>query len=112
MAAKKKRPKAKKPAQNSGRTAGKKPHNPGRPFQPGQSGNPGGRPKILAEVREAARDHTTDAIKVFVGCLEDTNPYVRMAAANFLLDRGWGKPTQTIDGSQNLTHEQWLAKLK
>ena len=32
-------------------------------FAPGQSGNPGGRPKGTAEVRELARKHTEAAIK-------------------------------------------------
>jgi hypothetical protein len=31
----------------------------GKPFQKGQAGNPGGRPKVLAEVEELARQHTT-----------------------------------------------------
>jgi hypothetical protein len=31
-------------------------------FKPGQSGNPGGRPKGFAEVRELAREHTVAAI--------------------------------------------------
>ena len=32
-------------------------------FKPGQSGNPGGRPKGFAEVRELAREHTVAAIE-------------------------------------------------
>ena len=35
----------------------------GRPFQKGQSGNPGGRPKVAAEVKELARVHTAEAKK-------------------------------------------------
>ena len=29
----------------------------GRPFKPGQSGNPGGRPRVLRDVQDLARQH-------------------------------------------------------
>ena len=35
----------------------------GRPFQPGVSGNPGGRPKSLTPLRELARAHAAAAIE-------------------------------------------------
>ncbi|MGB6440326.1 MAG: DUF5681 domain-containing protein [Methyloceanibacter sp.] len=38
----------------------------GKPFKKGQSGNPGGRPKIVAEVKELARAHTGEAIQTLV----------------------------------------------
>ena len=37
--------------------------NPGRKFQPGQSGNPKGPPKAIVEVATAARERTVEAIK-------------------------------------------------
>jgi len=40
-------------------------------FQPGISGNPGGRPKKLADVQEAAQEHSTDAIKTLASIMNN-----------------------------------------
>ena len=71
------------------------------PFRKGQSGNPGGRPKILADVRELARAHTAKALNTLVEIVENKKspPAARVAAANSLLDRGYGKPEAKIDAS-------------
>jgi hypothetical protein len=74
----------------------------GRPFPKGQSGNPGGRPKELRDVIELARSHTTDAIETLVAAMNfDSAPWggARIAAANAILDRGWGKPQQTVSAN-------------
>lgn len=67
-------------------------------FQKGKSGNPGGRPKAAISVRDLARQHTTDAIKTLVKALAAKNESVRVSAAQALLDRGWGKAPQPLDG--------------
>jgi uncharacterized protein DUF5681 len=70
-----------------------------RGWAPGQSGNPGGRPGGIAEVRELARTHIAEAIERLVKEMNDgETSHARIAAANALLDRGYGKPTQPIGG--------------
>jgi hypothetical protein len=68
----------------------------GKPFKKGQSGNPGGRPKVVAEVKELAREHTAEAIHTLVSIMSHPKaaPAARVSAANALLDRGYGKPPQ------------------
>lgn len=98
---------------NSGGTANLK------PFQPGQSGNPGGRPKGLArKVREILGDDDGSAIAGFWtavlsgelpttitevaadGTTSTKRVYVRVemsdriAVSKLLAERGWGKPPQ------------------
>lgn len=70
------------------------------PFVKGQSGNPGGRPKELGHVRELARKHTEEAIQTLAAIMRDKNENsrARVAAAEAILDRGWGKPTQPVAG--------------
>lgn len=76
------------------------------PFVKGQSGNPGGRPKVVGEVQELAREHTTQAIQTLVDIMSsaDAPPAARVAAANAVLDRGYGKPPQHISGETSMSY--------
>ena len=61
-------------------------------FLPGQSGNPGGRPKDVHRVAELARSYTVEAIETLVDLMRHgKDERVRGTAAQALLDRGWGK---------------------
>lgn len=63
---------------------------------PGQSPNPGGRPKVIERMRELARENAQAAIDTLVTCLADKDGRVRVAAAVALLDRGYGRPAQSV----------------
>lgn len=69
---------------------------PGRPFQPGQSGNPSGRPKALAEVVELCRNVTPDVIARLHEIVRHGDERAAVAAGKELLDRGWGKAPETV----------------
>ena len=67
----------------------------------GVSGNPGGRPAVPKDIRDAAQRACPDAIKALTEIVRDKEapPSARVSAASTLLDRGYGKPTQTINAS-------------
>jgi hypothetical protein len=60
-------------------------------------------PKAVTEIRSLARSHTRTALNVLVAVMRNTKatPPARVAAANALLDRGWGKPTQAIGNDES-----------
>ena len=80
-----------------------KPKKPrGKPFAPGNSANPGGRPKLpedIKHVRELARQYTTQAVSTLADVMKNGSGAARVAAANAVLDRGWGRPEQAIVGA-------------
>jgi len=69
-------------------------------WKPGESGNPGGRPAVAKEIRELARQYTDVAIEALRSiALSGKNESARVAAAQALLDRGYGKPKQGLEVS-------------
>lgn len=66
-------------------------------FQKGQSGNPGGRPKECAEVKALAREFGAEAIAKLAELMRGEDPRVAAAACTALLDRAYGKPSQSLD---------------
>jgi hypothetical protein len=76
-------------------------------FKKGHSGNPGGRPKVVAEVRDLARQHTAEAITTLATIMtnEDAHHSARVAAANALLDRGYGKAQANVEITGNVASE-------
>jgi hypothetical protein len=79
-------------------------------FQPGRSGNPGGRPKRNVEIQELARARTADAIAALEAALK--SPGERVAAAKELLDRGWGRALQRTENLNTNTKDAAYAVLR
>ncbi len=66
-------------------------------WKPGQSGNPSGRPKLVEEVRDLARQHSPRAIERLVELMEADSGTTAVAACKELLDRGYGRAPQYIE---------------
>lgn len=83
---------------------------PGHLWKKGQSGNPSGkasRPDTVARreevrhVRELCKEHSLQAVEALIDVMNSKTapPSARVAAANSVLDRGWGKPTMEINAT-------------
>lgn len=71
----------------------------GRPFQPGQSGNPSGRKKVPDEVKAVLEEAGPDAAKKLVELMTCGSPKVELAAAIAVLERLLGKPALAVTGA-------------
>lgn len=79
----------------------------GKPFQPGKTGNPGGRPKKTEEERtlEAmCKEKTPEALATILTIMTGgTNERAQLSAAQYVIDRGWGKAKESIELSGGVT---------
>ena len=67
-------------------------------WQPGVSGNPNGRPKPDVDIAALARVHGPKCIEITYNlATRSRDPKIRLAAATALLDRGFGRPNQSVD---------------
>lgn len=99
-------------------------------FQRGKSGNPSGRPKKTEEdynLEAAARGKAPAAMETLLTIMEHgENERNRMSAAQYILERGFGKAAQPVTGKDDgavqvevtnkdqaeVTHEELIAELK
>ncbi len=85
--------------------AKKKPR--GRPFRPGESGNPAGMPPMSEEKKQARREvreilkaAAPDAAALLLRIMKDENakPELRLRCAESVIDRVYGRASQPIEG--------------
>jgi hypothetical protein len=69
----------------------------------GVSGNPGGRPKLEVSIRELAQQHGMEALETLVHVMRTGRRSEQVVAANAILDRAYGKPSQSIEMSGDRT---------
>ena len=69
-------------------------------FVKGESGNPGGRPKVPDEVKTILKGATVQAAQLLVETItsEEASYSMRLDAAKEVLNRVYGKSPQPIDG--------------
>lgn len=65
-----------------------------KPWKQGQSGNPGGRPRVARELQELSRGHSVEAIEKIYGLMQSDDESVALAACKLMIERGYGKPLQ------------------
>ena len=92
-------------------------------WRPGESGNPGGRPKVAAEIRDLAREYGAKAIERLVALMHSKNESVAVRAVEAILDRAYGRSMQAMELTEKtspqeppcdfskLTDEEWRTLL-
>lgn len=73
------------------------------PWKKGESGNPSGLSKAHFEFAAKCRAAGPKCLKVLVEALSDADGRIRVQAARELLDRGYGRPLQTVDQTVHTT---------
>ncbi len=68
--------------------------------------------RATAEIKALAQDHGPAAIKKLVALLDSDDERTRLAAIKEILDRGYGRPAQTIGGNLDKPVEMVVRHLR
>lgn len=66
-------------------------------FQPGQSGNPSGRPRDDNPLKKLAKEKTEEAFNKVVQLMQSDDLKIQLDAAKLMFEYGWGKPKQELE---------------
>ncbi len=82
-------------------------------FAKGVSGNPGGRPPIPEDVKAMLKNLVPDAVKALSEAVNGDDPRLRVAAAQTILDRVYGKAhvSASIETNELSTPQAHLSAL-
>lgn len=63
-------------------------------------------PKLPTDFRSQCREYTPRAVRKLVSTIDDPKASRKdqIAAAIYILDAGWGRPTQKIEGEMNVNY--------
>jgi hypothetical protein len=74
-----------------------------KPWKPGASGNPGGRPKMDPAIMQTLLAGSAGAAARLVELTRSKDERVALLASQAVLDRVYGKPTQQVDKTVTTT---------
>ena len=83
-------------------------------FQKGRVNNPRGRSPTIKHIQQLAREFTDEAVLTLLTIMrgKNTPASARVAAANSILDRGWGKPMMQMDVRLNINDVRNLSDVE
>jgi hypothetical protein len=64
---------------------------------PGFSGNPSGRPRVVAQIRDMALKAAPAAFEKVCDLVQSVDERIALAASQEILNRAYGKPLQSVD---------------
>jgi hypothetical protein len=65
-------------------------------FLPGFTANPSGRPRVVEEIKQLARQHAPAAFQRICELVDSKDERIALAASQAILDRAYGRPMQAI----------------